>query len=82
MTSLVITLLRALQMLMFFSAIISWIPSLRGSKLQQMLYMLTEPIVMPFRKLLQRIPSMQRMRIDLSFLFAYLTLAMLEMLMY
>ena len=77
-----ILLITALQYIMFFTAIASWIPQLRGSRLTQTLYMLTEPIVSPFRQLLRRIPAMQTFPLDMSFLLAYLVLSMLRSMLY
>ena len=52
---LVIQLIRIFEFLMFARAIFSWFPQARGSKIGELLYLATEPIIMPFRSLLDRI---------------------------
>ena len=71
------SLLSLLQLAMLVRALMSWIPSLRGSALDGILYQITEPIIMPFRELLCKIPGMQGFPLDLSFLAAYITLDIL-----
>ena len=80
--SIALTLITVLQYAMFFSAIASWIPQLQGSKLTQVLFSITEPIIAPFRRLLYRIPAMQSFPLDISFLLAYFTLSILRNLLY
>ncbi len=74
-------LITVLQYIMLFAAISSWIPQLRGSRLVQVLHMLTEPIVSPFRKLLQKTGFLQGFPLDISFLLAYITLSILRSLL-
>ena len=71
------SLLSLLQLAMLVRALMSWIPSLRGSALDNLLYQITEPIVMPYRQLLWKIPGLQGIPLDLSFLAAYITLNIL-----
>ncbi|MBR4875762.1 MAG: YggT family protein [Clostridia bacterium] len=70
-------LLSLLQLAMLVRALMSWIPSLRGSALDGILYQITEPIIEPFRQLLWKIPGLQGFPLDLSFLAAYITLNIL-----
>lgn len=71
------SLLSLLQLAMLVRALMSWIPSLRGSMLDNILYQITEPIILPFRQLLSRIPALQGFPLDLSFLAAYIALSVL-----
>ena len=80
--NLVYSIITILQYLMFFTAIVSWIPQLRGSKLSQILYTCTEPIIAPFRRLLYRIPALQNFPLDMSFLVAYLVLVIVKGILY
>lgn len=73
----VYNLLSLLQLAMLVRAVMSWIPSLRGSALDAILYQITEPLVEPFRQLLWKIPGLQGFPLDLSFLAAYITLNIL-----
>ncbi len=69
--------LNLLQLAMLVRAVMSWIPQLRGSQLQEILYQITEPIIMPFRRLLSKIPALQGFPLDLSFLLAWIALDVL-----
>ena len=60
-----LSVLNILQLAMLVRAVMSWIPQLRGSQLQELLYQVTEPIVMPFRKLLSRIPGLNNFPLDI-----------------
>ena len=71
------SVLNMLQIAMLARALMSWIPSLRGSALDNILYQITEPIILPFRQLLSRIPGLQGFPVDLSFLVAYIALSIL-----
>lgn len=70
-------LIEVLQTLMLVLALMSWIPGLRQTRVYQMLAMVVEPIIDPFRRLLYRIPGMDRFPLDLSFMVAWLTLSLL-----
>lgn len=76
-----LTLIRILQMLMLVSAVMSWIPQLRQSRLYQAISMVLEPIIGPVRRLIFRIPGMDRFPLDLSFVAVWLLLALLEQLL-
>ena len=71
------TLINLLQTLMLIMALMSWIPQLRQTKLYYAISMIVEPVIDPFRRLLYRIPGMDRFPLDLSFLVAYMVLSML-----
>ena len=71
------TLISLLQTLMLIMALMSWIPQLRQSKLYYAISMIVEPVIDPFRRLLYKIPGMDRFPMDLSFLAAYMALSLL-----
>ena len=71
------TLISLLQTLMLIMALMSWIPQLRQTKLYYAISMIVEPVIDPFRRLLYKIPGMDRFPLDLSFLAAYMVLSML-----
>ena len=71
------TLISLLQTLMLIMALMSWIPQLRQSKLDYAISMIVEPVIDPFRRLLYKIPGMDRFPLDLSFLAAYMALSLL-----
>ena len=74
-----VTLIWVLQAAMFVRAIMSWFPGLDDNKFGDFLYALTEPVILPVRALLDRIPLFQGLPIDMSFLFTYLLLSLLSM---
>lgn len=66
---------------MFARAIFSWFPQMRESKVAEFLYLATEPIIMPFRSLLNRFQGARMVPIDIAFLCAFLALEFLQMLL-
>jgi YggT family protein len=75
--SLALLLIEVLQTLMLVMALMSWVPQLRQTKLFYMIAMVVEPVIDPFRRLLYRIPGMDRFPLDLSFLAAWMVLSLL-----
>ena len=75
--SLALLLIEVLQTLMLVMALMSWVPQLRHSKVYYMVSMVVEPVIDPFRRLLYRIPGMDRFPLDLSFLAAWMVLSLL-----
>lgn len=69
------------QYLMLFRAIASWFPQMQGGRLYGFIYGFTEPVILPFRKLLQRFQGLRGFPLDLSFLLAYMALVVIEMLL-
>ncbi len=70
-------LIQVMQALMLVMALMSWIPQLRQTRLYEVISMVVEPVIDPFRRLLYRIPGMDRFPLDLSFLAAWLALSLL-----
>jgi len=70
--------IRVFQWVMVATAIASWIPPLRDSKLGYFLYSCTEPVIRPVRELIYRIPGADSLPIDLSFLAVYILLSVIE----
>lgn len=66
-----------LQFAMFLRAIMSWIPSLNESKFSAFLYELTEPFIMPVRKLLSRTRLANSM-IDMSFFITFILIVIIQ----
>ncbi len=79
--SLALLLIQVLQALMLVMALMSWVPQLRQSRLYYTVSSLVEPVIAPFRRLLWKIPGMDRFPLDLSFLAAWLVLSLLESLL-
>jgi len=75
--SLALLLIEVLQTLMLVMALMSWVPQLRHTKVYYLISMVVEPVIDPFRRLLYRIPGMDRFPLDLSFLAAWMVLSLL-----
>lgn len=73
--------LEIFEYLMLFRAIMSWFPQMQGGKLFAFVYGITEPIIMPFRKLLQNVNALRGFPIDISFMLAFMMIVFLEMLL-
>ena len=66
----------------FARAIMSWFAQGRDSKIYEFLYTVTEPLVLPFRHLLDGVRSLRNVPIDIAFLLAFFTLELVLMLLY
>lgn len=73
-----LTLISVLEILMLVRAVMSWFPQVQGNRLHQMVTAFTEPVILPFRSLVNRIPALRGFPLDISFMLAYLVLIMIE----
>lgn len=76
-TRLVLTIIEALQWILLIRAILSWFPQVNESKIGQIIYMITEPILTPVRRLLEKIPALSTLPIDFSILFTWMLLQLI-----
>ena len=65
---------------MFIRAILSWFTD-GGGQFTQFLYVITEPAIMPIRKLLVKMNWLQDSPIDFSFTLTFLVLMVIELLL-
>ena len=80
-THLVSIFLTILQFLMMLRAIMSWLPMDEDSKFANFIYMVTEPVIVPVRMLLDRLEWTHELPIDISFLAAFMLLSIIQMLL-
>ena len=73
----VLTGINMLDVAMLARAILSWFPA-EDSKLSEILFKITEPIIYPFRRLYHRMNWFQQMPIDMAFLSAMIMLSLLS----
>ena len=78
-------LLFIVQMLMFARAVLSWIAmdddgGVLGS-VMNFLYAVTEPLIYPVRMLLDKIPALRALPIDLSFMVTFMILSAVQMML-
>ncbi len=76
----VLLFIQVLSFAMLIRAVLSWFTDGEGS-FTRFLYVLTEPAIMPIRKLLVKMNWMQDSPIDFSFTFTYLALMLIEILL-
>ncbi len=61
-------ILSVLDVILLVSAIMSWIPEARETKLYELVERILSPLLNPIRRLLERFEFIRRCPIDLSFL--------------
>ena len=74
----VLIFIEVLSLAMFVRAILSWFTDGQG-KFARFLYVLTEPAIMPVRKLLVKMNWLQNSPIDFSFTITYLAIMLIEL---
>ena len=76
-----IALLSALDFALFGRAILSWINPMGEGALASFLYAVTEPIILPFRKLFQKLHWFEGSPLDMAFFFAMISIMALQSLL-
>ena len=76
----VLIFIEVLTFAMLIRAILSWLTD-GSSKIARFLYVLTEPAIMPVRKLLVKMNWLQNSPIDFSFTITYFVLMIVEMIL-
>jgi len=71
-------LLTALQIMMFLRAILSWLPIEDNSAVENFLCMMTEPVIMPVRAVLNLLGVPDDMPVDIAFFVAFLLLSIIR----
>lgn len=71
-----------LQIAMFVRAVMSWFPGGSDSVIGTVAYTVTEPLVIPVRKLLDRFESVKNFPIDMSFFVTFLLLSIIASLLF
>lgn len=73
-----LALLSVLDIAMFGRAILSWIDPMSDGPLASFLYAITEPIILPFRKLFEKMNWFVGVPIDMAFFFAMISIIILQ----
>lgn len=73
-----LALLSVLDFAMLGRAILSWIDPMADGPLVSFLYSITEPIILPFRKLFEKLNWFVGFPIDMPFLFAMFAILLLQ----
>ena len=74
-------LLLGLEIAMLLRAILSWFPIDEDNRFLNLLYCITEPIIMPVRALLEKLGWFQDLPLAMSFFFTYILLSVVSMLL-
>lgn len=76
-----LALLSVLDLAMLGRAILSWIDPMSDGPLASFLYAITEPIILPFRKLFEKMNWFVGVPIDMAFFFAMISIMILQTLL-
>ena len=76
-----LALLSVLDFAMLGRAILSWIDPMADGPLASFLYSITEPIILPFRKLFEKKNWFVGVPIDMAFFFAFIAIMILQTLL-
>ena len=77
-----IGIIEVVTLLMLIRAILSWFPVAdRSSKVMSFIYMVTDAVIYPVRRLLDRFESLKRSPIDISFLVTYILLHIVQIIL-
>jgi len=74
-------LLWIIQLLMLIRAVMSWMPIDEDSTFYNFLVSATEPIIYPVRAIVEKIPAVSGMPIDISFFLTVVILSVVQMLL-
>lgn len=76
-----ITLISVIELAMFARAILSWFDQTGESKISMFLYAVTEPVILPIRRLCERMHWFEGVPIDIPFMLTWLILMVVQLLL-
>lgn len=74
--SILLSLLQIVKLLVIVRCILSWLP-LSGNRFVELIYQLTDPILMPIRSLMERLMGGRAMMVDFSPIVLFLLIQVL-----
>jgi len=74
----VYSLLEVMRWTIFARIILSWFPMLKGNRLMDLLYQITEPILAPIRAIIEKTTLGKNMMLDFSPVIAFLLISLIE----
>lgn len=77
----VLIFIDVLSWAMCIRAVLGWLFMENSGRLMRFLYVLTEPAVMPIRRLFYKLNWFQGMPFDMAYMFAYVELFLIQMLL-
>ncbi|MBQ7347199.1 MAG: YggT family protein [Clostridia bacterium] len=76
----VYVLINVIQLAMFVRAILSWFDPMQEWKISAFLFMVTEPVILPIRRLCEKMHWFEGVPIDIPFLLSWLVLMVIQLL--
>ena len=73
-----VILISIIEILLFVRAMLSWFPGANENKFGDIVHQLTEPVIVPFRRLISRSSIANVSMIDLAFIVTFLMLEILK----
>lgn len=74
----IIILIDVLHLAMLVRALLSWIDPMQEWKISTFLHLFTEPVILPIRRLCERMRWFEGMPLDIPFLLTWLLLAVIQ----
>lgn len=71
-------ILMVLQIAMLVRAVLSWFPGGDGNIIGDIAYSITEPVIIPVRRFLERFESVKNFPIDMSFFVTFMIISMIS----
>ena len=68
----------AMQVLLIIRAVLSWLPLSEGNLIETIVFLFTEPILMPIRAIFEHFGLFEGIPIDISNIFAFFILSIIE----
>ena len=81
-STLIVSIIRAVQMLLFVRVISSWFPDVARSSFGEFLHNATEPMLAPVRNFLRQFSFFNNLPIDFSFIILYFGLDLIRTFVY
>ena len=76
-----LALLSVIELAMFVRAIMSWFDQTGESKISMFLYAVTEPVILPVRRLCEKMHWFEGVPIDIPFMLTWLILMVLQLIL-
>ena len=67
-----------MQVLLIIRAVLSWLPLSEGNLIETIVFLFTEPILMPIRAIFEHFGLFEGIPIDISNIFAFFILSIIE----
>ena len=76
-TNVISFFLTAVLFMMFLRAVLSWLPLSDDNVIEEFVYAVTEPFIIPVRMILERFDSLNGLPVDISFFVSFILLSVI-----